>query len=331
MRVLLTGGLGSLGTAAARELLEQGHRVRCLDLRTSATKRQSRKLGESVEIRWGDVRNPEQVAAAVEDQDAVIHCAAILFPESEEEPERARAVNIDGTKIVLDAMSASPKRPTVVFPSSITVYGEGRLEGEPRRVDEPVNPSHYYSQHKVEGEELIRSSGLPWTILRIGASVEAGASSKLTAQALRAMFEVSLDTRVEYVHPADVARAMANALSRPEARSKVLMIGGGPSCQVLQREFFGTAFEAIGLGMLPERAFGDQGFETDWMDTTESQRILDFQRYSFDDFQADFERNMKLTRWLLFPLRPLVRRTLLHFSGPWRSRRKPTTPTSSTS
>ncbi len=46
------------------------------------------------------------------------------------------------------------------------------------------------------------------------------------------------------------------------------------------------------------------------------------QRYSFDDFQADFQRSMQLQRWLLLPLRPLIRRTLLHFSGPWRSRRR---------
>jgi len=322
MRVMVTGALGSLGMAAIRELLEQGHRVRCFDLRTSATEKQSRELGKSVEVRWGDVCDPGQVAAAVEDQDAVIHCAAILFPESEDQPERARAVNVGGTRTVLDAMSASPKRPTLVFPSSITVYGKGRLEGEPRRADEPVSPSHHYARHKVEGEELIRSSDVPWTILRIGVSVEPGSSAKLTSQTLRTMFEVSLDTRLEYVHPTDVARAMANALSRPEARSKVLMIGGGPCCQVLQREFFGTAFEAIGIGMLPEQAFGDQGFEMDWMDTSESQRILDFQRYSFDDFRADFQRSMLLQRWLLLPLRPLVRRALLHFSGPWRSRRK---------
>ena len=87
------------------------------------------------------------------------------------------------------------------------------------------------------------------------------ASSKVTPAALRAMFQVSLDTRLEYVHPADVARAMASAVSNPEARSKVLMIGGGPSCQVLQRDLFTVAFESLGIGALPEEAFGDEGFE----------------------------------------------------------------------
>jgi nucleoside-diphosphate-sugar epimerase len=136
------------------------------------------------------------------------------------------------------------------------------------------------------------------------------------------MFDVSLDTRLEYVHPTDVARAMANAVSRPEARSKVLMIGGGPSCQVLQRDLFAAAFDALGIGELPEEAFGPEGFETDWMDTTESQQILDFQRYTFDDFRADFRSKMRVQRWALLPLRPLARWALLRFSGPWRERGK---------
>jgi nucleoside-diphosphate-sugar epimerase len=322
MRVLVTGALGSLGMAATHELLAQGNRVCCFDLRTKATEKRSRALGETVETIWGDVCDRAHVAAAVEGQDAVVHCAAILFPESEGQPQRARAVNVGGTKNVLDVMAASPKRPVLVFPSSITVYGRGRFEGEPRRADEPVSPGHHYSRHKVECEELIRASGVPWTILRIGVSVEPGASSKLTSQALRTMFEVSLDVRVEYVHPTDVARAMANALSRPEARSKVLMIGGGRSCQVRQRDLFGAAFEALGIGMLPERAFGHGGFEMDWMDTSESQRILDFQRYRFQDFRSDFRDRMRLQRWALLPLRPLARRALLHFSGPWQDRKK---------
>lgn len=321
MRVLVTGAFGSIGMVVARELLDRGHRVRCFDLRTETNLRRQRGLDGSAEVMWGDVSDASSVTQAVDAQDAVIHCAAILFPDSEAQLERARAVNVDGTRHVLDAMRQSAQHPMLVFPSSITVYGKGRFEGAPRGPEDPLAPTHHYARHKIECEEMIRASNLAWTIFRIGVCVEPGMSSKLTRESLRRMFEVSLDTRVEYVHPTDVARAMVNALERPEARSKVLMIGGGASCQVRQRDLFSAGFEAIGIGMLPERAFGEEAFEMDWMDTSESQRILDYQRYSFDDFRADCRRNLRFQYIALLPLRPLVRRILLQFSRPWKSRR----------
>ncbi len=321
MKVLVTGGLGSLGLAAARELVEQGHRVRCFDLRTRQTRSRSRELAESVEIQWGDIRDPDQVRAAVDGQDVVIHCAGILFPDSDQQPELAQAVNVAGTRHLLDAMQASHRRPALVFASSISVYGWGRFQGEPRRVGDPLNPCTQYAKQKVECEEMLRASRVPWTILRVGAAIEPGASSKLTPLALRTMFAVSLDTRIEWVHPNDVGRAMANAASRPELRSQVLMIGGGPACRATQRDFFAIAFESIGIGMLPEAAFGRGGFEMDWMETGESERLLDFQRHSWADFRDGFMTGMRRTRFALRPLRPLIRRGLLQFSAPWKEHR----------
>jgi len=318
MKALVTGGLGSLGLAATRELLERGHEVRCLDLRTRQTRRRRRELTGCVELVWGDVCDGDRVRAAVEDRDVVFHCAAILFPDSEQQPDRAQAVNVGGTRNVLAAMASSHRRPALVFPSSISVYGKGRLQGEARRVDDPVNPSTLYSKQKLECEEMIRASGVPWTILRVGAALEPGVSAKLTPLALRTMFDVSLATRIEWVHPRDVARAMVNAANRAAARSKVLMIGGGPSCRATQRDFFATAFESLGIGMLPEEAFGRGGFEMDWMDTTESEALLEFQRHSWADFEADFQSRMRFHRWALAPVRPLVRQGLLYFSRPWR-------------
>jgi nucleoside-diphosphate-sugar epimerase len=323
MKVLVTGGLGSLGLSAIRELARRGHDVRCFDVPTRSTRWRRRRLPGGVEVRWGDVRDPGQVREAVADRDAVVHCAAVLFPDSDRQPERAHAVNVDGTRNVLDAMAASGRQPWLVFPSSISVYGKGQREGPPRRVDDPVNPSTHYAKHKVECEEMVRSAPIPWTILRVGAAIEPGASTKLTPLALRTMFSVSLDTRIEWVHPDDVGLAMAAAIGRTEARGKVLMIGGGPACRATQRDFFAIAFEAAGIGMLPDSAFGQGGFEMDWMETTESERLLRFQRHTWEDFREGFRSGLRHHRWAVVPLRPLVRRALLALSDPWRASRAP--------
>jgi hypothetical protein len=114
---------------------------------------------------------------------------------------------------------------------------------------------------------------------------------------------------------------MANAASRQEARSRVLLVAGGPSCRATQRDFFSMAFRSIGIGMLPDEAFGEHRFEMDWMDTRESEQILEYQRHSWADFEAGFETRMRVHRFSLAPIRPLVRRGLLHFSTPWKRSR----------
>jgi nucleoside-diphosphate-sugar epimerase len=320
MKILVTGAMGSIGMATTRAFLAQGHDVRCFDLKNRFNTKRSRLVADQVELHWGDVRNPADVAAAVADREVVVHLAAILFPDSEADSSRSRAVNVDGTRNVVEAMKASPNKPTILFPSSIAVYGVGRYVGPPRQVDDPTSPDSEYAGHKVECEDMIRASGIPWTILRVGAAIEPGASAKITPLAVRTMFDVTLDTRIEWVHPEDVGLAFANTAALPELRSKVLMIAGGPSCRATQRDFFTTAFEAVGIGMLPETAFGDGGFEMDWMDCDESQKHLDFQRHSWEDFHAAFQDRMRLHRWALRPLRPLVRRVLLHFSHAHRGR-----------
>jgi hypothetical protein len=70
----------------------------------------------------------------------------------------------------------------------------------------------------------------------------------------------------------------------------------------------------------PRAAFGVASYYTDWMDTAESERLLRDQRHTFATFRRDLARRLRPVRGALAPLRPLVWRSLLRFSGPWRSR-----------
>lgn len=82
------------------------------------------------------------------------------------------------------------------------------------------------------------------------------------------VFEMPLDQRIEFVHSRDVGQACANAVEA-ETIGKTFLIGGGPSNQMLQREFLKKIFEGMGLGMLPDSAFRvatkpDEYYYTDW-------------------------------------------------------------------
>ncbi len=311
MRLLLTGAFGNIGSATVEELLQRGHAVRCFDLRTKANERAARRLGPSVEVVWGDLRREGDVAQAVEDQEAVVHLAFVIPKlsatgrSSEVDPAWSRSINVGGTQNLISALAAQPRPARLVFVSSLHVYGLTQNLPPPRTVQEVPHPVEHYARHKLECERLVEGSGLTWAILRLGAAPP----TRLILD--RGMFEVPLDNRIEFVHRRDVALAIANALESSEVWGRIWLIGGGPRCQVYQRDLVAPVLEAIGVGMLPDSAFTTAPFATEWLDTAESQRVLDFQRRTLDDYVRDVLAAIGPRRHLIRLFRPSIRAWML--------------------
>ncbi len=318
MKVLLTGAFGNVGRSALEELLRQGHQVRCFDLKTRRNRRLARRFGDRIEVVWGDLRRPEDVARAVEGQEVVLHLAFIIPKlsatgvESESRPDWAYEINVGGTRNLLEAMQAQPNPPRLIFSSSVHVYGRCQDRPPPRTAEDPVRPAEHYSRHKVLCETMIKASGLEWTILRFGAVLPLDLRIDL------GMFDVPLGNRIEFVHTRDVGLALANAVSSDEVWGKTLLIAGGPGCRFHFGEMAGQLLEAMGVGMLPEEAFSRLPFCTDWMDTTESQRILQYRRHTFQDYVQEMAGRLGLRRHLVRLFRPLVRAWLLRRSPYYR-------------
>jgi UDP-glucose 4-epimerase len=329
MKVLLTGAFGNVGTSTLQELVRQRHQVRCFDLETRANRKAAGKLGRlalkesgrPLELMWGDLRCPADVAAAVEGQEAIIHLAFIIPKlsatgfESEAYPDWARAINVGGTQALLEAARAQPQPPRFLFASSYHIYGRTQDQLPPRTVHDPVQPLEHYAHHKVECEAMVRASGLPWSILRLAASLP------IAMRMDPGMFDVPLDNRMEYVHTRDVGLAFANAVSSPEVWGKVLLIGGGPRCQYTYREITAKVLEGMGVGPLPEEAFTRVPFPTDWLDTEESQRLLAYQRNTLDDYVRDMQGRLGYRRRLVCAFQPLIHYVLLKQSPHYRAGR----------
>ncbi len=312
MNIVVTGAFGNIGFSTVQELCKQGHTARCFDLRTKAHEKKARQLAGQAEVIWGDIRQADQVAAIVRDQHIIVHLAAILPPDVDEQKEKAYAVNVGGTQHILDAARQQAQPPKILFISSLDVFGFTQDQPPPRKVTDPVVATDDYTRHKLHCEELVKTSGLEWSIYRF-ADVPPLAPRPVHP----IMYRIPLNTRFEMLHTFDAGLAIANGIKTDEIWGRTWLIGGGPTCQVYYRDYLERMMDALGIGKLPEEAFGHDPYCTDWLDTEESQKLLQYQRHSFDEIIRDVIRYSAppAPARLMMPLiRPLVRSRLLKLS-----------------
>jgi len=305
MKVLLTGALGNIGSNTLDALLGEGHAVVAFDLESPRARKLAARIDERVHVRWGDVTDPESIRAALDGVDAVVHLAAILNPEKA--PDLARRVNVDATRSLIAQMEASPTARRLVFASSQGIFGDVQDREPPLRVDTPVSPTDEYGRHKVACEEAVRSSRLQWTILRLAAAPPI----RLTGYAFDPgiLFEFSPDARLEFIHPADAGTAFARAVACEEAIGKVLNVGGGDKCRTTHRKFCNELMSAMGIGSIPAEAFVAAEvprFFGDWLDTEESQRLLQYQKRGLGEVKADMRKDLGGLVSVIRLLRPVV-------------------------
>jgi nucleoside-diphosphate-sugar epimerase len=230
-------------------------------------------------------------------------------------PDIARRINVDATLALIELMESSPTARRLVFASSAGVFGNLQDREPPLRADTQVTPTDDYGRHKVACEQAIRSSGLRWTLLRLGVAVPTNLMS--TTHDPGMAFEGSADGRLEIVHPADAATAFARAVACDAAIGKILNIGGGKNCQMISHAFFNELMGAIGIGFIPAEAFvrsDPPRYYGDWLDTEESQRLLQYQRRGMAELKAEMAEGLGLVAPLIRLLRPVATWYLLRMS-----------------
>jgi len=129
--ILVTGATGLAGANICKRLIERGDHVRAL-ARDGADVEPLVALG--VDVVTGDVTGAGDVLRAATGCDAAIHCAALLGGASQD-LEPFRAVNVDGTRHVLDAGERLGMR-RVVAVSTGTFFDTSRGQD---REDAPVS------------------------------------------------------------------------------------------------------------------------------------------------------------------------------------------------
>jgi uncharacterized protein YbjT (DUF2867 family) len=148
MRILVTGGTGHLGRAVVRDLQRESNQLRILA-------RQPRK-DPSVEWVTGDLATGEGVREAVANVDVIIHCAT-----NSPAAQRGRFtlgdflrspadVDVNGTSVLLEAA----EQVGVGHFIHVSIVGLEHLKRMP------------YSRRKLEAEQIVKRSTVPWSIVR---------------------------------------------------------------------------------------------------------------------------------------------------------------------
>lgn len=149
MNVLVTGGSGFLGSWIAQRLSEQGHTVRALVRKSSNTK--FLETLQNVELAYGAVEEADNVDAACEGVDAIVHAAGLVKAKNE---DAFRRTNVEGTRnIVESAKKRASRIQKLVLVSSLEVSGPSE-DGRPVPLEQS-RPITAYGRSKREAERVV--------------------------------------------------------------------------------------------------------------------------------------------------------------------------------
>jgi UDP-glucose 4-epimerase len=170
-RVLLTGGMGYIGSHTAVVLAEAGHEVVLFDnlcnSKVSVLDRLETIIGKRLPFIEGDVRDTDKLEGALKARkiDAVIHFAGLkAVGESVEKPIDYYDNNVTGSISLLKAMRVADAK-TLVFSSSATVYGDPQYL--PLDEVHPTSSTNPYGRSKLQIEEIladVAKSDASWRI-----------------------------------------------------------------------------------------------------------------------------------------------------------------------
>lgn len=231
--LLVTGASGFLGSAVVARARQRGLDVRAMVRRSSDLS----LLGDLPDdaVAYADMTDAQALADALRGCDAVIHCAATTSSAAPD-LELSRRVNVEGTRLLLEACAAQGVRRFVNI-SSQSAHDRN---------------TSVYGMTKLEQDEAVRAAAdIEWTILKpsiIYGPQARGIFDKMVAHCRKLPAIPVIGSGLEPMRPIhvdDVADAALDCLEHGETIGRVYDLGGADELEF--NDFLREILRALGL------------------------------------------------------------------------------------
>jgi nucleoside-diphosphate-sugar epimerase len=172
-KVLITGGLGMIGSTLANKLVSMGAEVTLLDSLIKpygANIFNVEKISHLIKINISDIRDKESVKVLVQDKDIIINLAGqVSHNDSLQNPYLDADINYIGHLNVLEAVKNNNPTARILYSGSRLQFG--KIIANPVAEDHPLNPLTPYAVNKTAAENLYlyynRVFNIPVVLFRI--------------------------------------------------------------------------------------------------------------------------------------------------------------------
>jgi UDP-glucose 4-epimerase len=156
--ILITGGLGFIGSNLAHTLVALGAKVTILDALLppyGGNRFNVQDIEKDLELVDGDIRDEELMGRLVKGKKFVFHLAGqVSYLESKDKPFMDLDFNGRGNLVLLEAVKDQAPEARILFSSSRLVYG--KIKELPVKESHPTDPLSLYGIHKLLGEKYYR-------------------------------------------------------------------------------------------------------------------------------------------------------------------------------
>ncbi|MEJ7593669.1 MAG: SDR family oxidoreductase [Planctomycetaceae bacterium] len=237
--VLVTGGSGFIGTWVLRELLSRGLRPVVIDMQRNDERWDRILAGDAAKVAFvaGSLLDRGLLQRTADEQRVshIIHLAALLTPNCQQDPFAGCEVNVLGSVALFELARACAGRiEGISYASSYAVYGPEVDDRSLGLTAADNRPPSFYGAFKMAVDSIAEQYWRHFSIASVGirphvaygpertVGLTAGPSQACRAAALGEPYSINYKGRVGYDYVEDVARAFVqSALETPRGSAVV--------------------------------------------------------------------------------------------------------------